>query len=433
MEFKVAVGYARTSGEINPKTSIPNQIHVIEEYCKEHKIFLKKIYVDECKTGTQVQGRDQYIQMIDTLEAEKVDLVIVSNFDRLSRKSFEFTGTVKKLKQNYIDVYSIAHGLNTLSMQDIQISIAGAQAEWENNMRIERLSSGRKHVRSQGKFNANNVPFGYKLDEERYLIIHPEEAIIVKELFDVFLSKKNYAHTIKEIKEKHPTFTLKQPSVRKILARALYIGRDCVIRENDESDVYFEMISNRSHAPIISEETFLNTLECIESIKRKTGTSKKPHAKYLLTNSVICMECGQPIKGDRGSYTCPCEMKISVEELHAVWIEFMKTIKEHHRPSINQIERDRVLQEIEDNRIRFATCKISIKTYERKEGELYEKIRLLTEQADVDAEVYRIRQMMNLFKAEKVAALRKLIRENNLQLQIDMQNKKLYQHKQNLA
>ena len=54
---RVAVGYARTSSIINPKSSIPNQHKLITEYCKNHNILLREILTDEEKSGIRVEGR----------------------------------------------------------------------------------------------------------------------------------------------------------------------------------------------------------------------------------------------------------------------------------------------------------------------------------------------------------------------------------------
>ncbi|WP_409303099.1 recombinase family protein [Peribacillus sp. SCS-155] len=206
MNFKAAVGYARTSGLINPKTSIPNQIRSIEKYCHEKEIKLHQIYVDECKSGTKVQGRDSYIQMMTRLDMEYINTVVVSNFDRLNRDSLEFTKTVTALKHKGIGVLSIMQNANSIELTPIQISMAGLQVEMENNFRADRLKDGRKRMQSLGKFHKNNTPFGYDLDDERYLQINNKEAEIVKFIFDKFEILKNYSHLLLELKEKYEIF-----------------------------------------------------------------------------------------------------------------------------------------------------------------------------------------------------------------------------------
>lgn len=434
MNFKIAVGYARTSGEINPKTSIPNQINAIEEFSRDHQVFLRKIYVDECKTGTKVEGRDQYAQMTQLLDEEDINMVIVSNFDRFSRNSLDFTRTITTLKRRGIGIYSLAQNSNTMNMSAVEIAMAAIQAEMENNMRIERLSSARNQVRRQGKFNSTNLPFGYTLDDQRYLIINQEETDIVKDVFEIFLREENYAKTFNQIKVIHPDFSMKYESIKSILTRALYIGKDCVLRKKDDGSIYFEMISNRAHPPIISEKTFLKTVECIERITLpRRIRSNKPHVKYLLSGAVVCDRCGKTLRGKKGNYVCACRQGLPAKELHQEWKKYMKQLEKNQLASISQKEKKTLMEKIEKNRIRFATCRISTATYERNEKQLYEEIRRMSEQAEDGSELYAIKYTIKLFKEGKTRELKKMIKELKLYFRLDIENRMLYEKKQNLA
>lgn len=85
--IRVAVGYARTSGAINPEASIPTQKTQIEEYCQRNGIILREIFVDACKSGTTVVGRTAYYEMNRLIERERIDCMLVTYLDRLSRDS----------------------------------------------------------------------------------------------------------------------------------------------------------------------------------------------------------------------------------------------------------------------------------------------------------------------------------------------------------
>ncbi|MFB6467395.1 recombinase family protein [Cytobacillus sp. Hz8] len=301
MDFKIAVGYARTSGEINPKTSIPNQINAIKEYCQNHQIILRKIYMDECKTGTRVEGRDGYLEMKHALEKENINTVVVSNYDRFGRDSLEFTKTIVSLKKIGVGVISVSQGSNSIDMSTIQIAMSGIQAEMENKFRIERLKTGREHVRKLGKFNIQLVPYGYQLNENRHLVINPHEAPIVQELFETFIREENFTRTYELIKAKYPSFPITTIiSIKNTLLKGLYIGKDCIFERKSDGTVDFELISPQQHEPIISEEMFLQVFHVIEKIESKYKTStKRPYANYILANVIECEICRKPFRGNK--------------------------------------------------------------------------------------------------------------------------------------
>jgi DNA invertase Pin-like site-specific DNA recombinase len=60
-----AGGYCRTSSEgQRENTSIPNQQHDITRFVKAQGWKLTRFYVDECKSGAKLAGRDEFQQMM---------------------------------------------------------------------------------------------------------------------------------------------------------------------------------------------------------------------------------------------------------------------------------------------------------------------------------------------------------------------------------
>lgn len=434
MRNKIADGYVRTSGEINPKTSIPNQINTIKEYCKNNQIILRKIYKDECKTGTKVEGRNQYIEMKRTLENANINTIVVSNFDRFSRDSLEFTKTVTALKKQGIGVISVAQNQNSMDMSSLEIAFAGIQAEMENNFRIERLATARNQVRKQGKFNPNTCPFGYSLDSNRYLVINEEEATIVKEIFEIFLQEDTYAKTFKRIKEKYPSFSHRADKIKKILSNAVYTGKDCILKQQVDGTVFFEKISNHRHKPIVSEEVFLQVIKRIKdiAINYKVATNK-PYANYLLSEIIRCKSCNQFFRSLKGNYMCGCKLKIPVEELHRKWVEYIEILKQNQPSNKNEKQKELLMKEIEQTNLRFATCKISESTYERNIKRIHEQIHMLNQQDEDSSQAYAIQNLLKLFNEGNRTELKKLFQKLDYHFFYNPQQNKLYEQERNLA
>lgn len=58
---------------------------------KKNNIFLKRIYIDDCTTGTKVEGRYEYQLLKKDLKTQKdIDTVLVGFSSKLAREAFEF-------------------------------------------------------------------------------------------------------------------------------------------------------------------------------------------------------------------------------------------------------------------------------------------------------------------------------------------------------
>ena len=74
--------------------------HLIED---NQKWKLVDIYVDEGITGT-TESRDSFQRMIDDAMSGNIDLIITKSITRFARNTVTLLETVRKLKENNIDV-----------------------------------------------------------------------------------------------------------------------------------------------------------------------------------------------------------------------------------------------------------------------------------------------------------------------------------------
>src|SRR5262245_27550814 len=97
-----AVGYCRTSGEgQRDNTSIPIQREAIEKFCRGNGWTFIRHYVDECKSGAKVDGRDEFKRMLADAAEGAFDVVVPYREARLSRDGVDMVTTAKFLKATY--------------------------------------------------------------------------------------------------------------------------------------------------------------------------------------------------------------------------------------------------------------------------------------------------------------------------------------------
>ncbi|MCX7424789.1 MAG: recombinase family protein [Planctomycetia bacterium] len=162
-----AAGYARTSGghksgeeqdkkKLDKKqqdsTSIPNQRERINDLCVREGWQFVKCYVDECKTGSKIAGREAFQEMLRDAAAGKFDIVVVNDIDRFGRDDLDIVSTAKTLKTAFkIDTVDTKGKYDTRDRHRKLTNWIMAGIADDERLRIaERCISGRMRKAADG-------------------------------------------------------------------------------------------------------------------------------------------------------------------------------------------------------------------------------------------------------------------------------------------
>ena len=95
---------------------------------------------------------------------------------------------IRRLKQKDIGVYFETGSINTLTNNDRVIDMLAAIDQAEGQSRSENIKFGIRHRMMSGKTLLNHTRFlGYTKGPDGALQIIPEEADIVRKIFDLFV------------------------------------------------------------------------------------------------------------------------------------------------------------------------------------------------------------------------------------------------------
>lgn len=111
-ENRIAVGYVRTAtkGQTQDSISIASQERKIKEYCRKNNIELKRIFKDEGMSGVKLD-RPALNQLLTFVKHDRVDMVVCSDIDRLSR-NVQYYLTVKSiLEKQKIEIVTLSGGI----------------------------------------------------------------------------------------------------------------------------------------------------------------------------------------------------------------------------------------------------------------------------------------------------------------------------------
>ena len=187
-----------------------------------------------------------------------------------------------------IGVYIEVGGFNTMTINDSIIDQYAALNQAESQSRSENIKFGIRHRMRSGKTVLNHTQFlGYTKGGDGVLQIVPEEAEIVRKIFDLYV-QGNGVRKIKKYQEAHGIKTVtgktewSTSTIDRMLSNEKYIGQvlmqktytpDFLTGRQEKNRGQLDMVLvENAHTSIIDEETF-------EKVQQMKGRIKKQGRK----------------------------------------------------------------------------------------------------------------------------------------------------------
>ena len=268
--------------------SLATQISYYTDYIQNHLNWVLVGVYSDTASGTRTNQRPSYQKLMRDCTKRKVDLILVKSLSRFGRDALETIRQIRRLKKMDIGVYIENGGLNTLNVSDSMIDQLAALAQTESHFRSENIKFGIRHRMRSGKTVLNHTRFlGYTKGPDGILQIVPEEAEIVRKIFDLYIQGSG-VRKIKRYLEEHGIKTVtgktewSTSTIDRMLNNEKYVGEvrmqktfisDFLIgkREKNEGQLDTYLIEN-AHEPIIDRETF-ELVQKMRGNTRKSNTS----------------------------------------------------------------------------------------------------------------------------------------------------------------
>lgn len=307
--------------------SLDAQEEEIREFAKRHEINIVGKYSDEGKSGKNAEHRPAFNQMMDDIRSKKDNIryVLVFKLSRFARNTSDTAKYLQELASFGIGLLGVKDGIDTSTATGKMIAnIMGAVAEVELENIHEQTLAGRQQKARSGLWNGAQAPFGYAI-ENKSLMVCPEEAEIVKEIFRLYteegqtiryITKKLNDEGMKREQRGNTRFSVfTERTVRSILKNPIYEGKIAygrrhtvkvegtnnetkVVKQKDESKI---ILVEGVHEAIISPEMFEKAGAKLSENIRHRKTRSDSTTVYPLTGLIKCPDCGKNIFG----YTAP--------------------------------------------------------------------------------------------------------------------------------
>ncbi|MGN1107618.1 MAG: recombinase family protein [Huintestinicola sp.] len=204
--------YCRLSEEDKNKScrtddseSIKNQKAMLIGYAAEHSWEVYDIYSDDDYTGSD-RNRPAFNRLLKDAEVGKFNIILCKTQSRFTREL--------ELVEKYIHHLFPLWGIRFISVVDnADTSVRGNKKARQingliNEWYLEDMSENIKAVldsrRRNGLFIGAFAPYGYKKDPEKkgHLIIDPEAAVVVREIFNMYIDGMGRAAIARYLNER---------------------------------------------------------------------------------------------------------------------------------------------------------------------------------------------------------------------------------------
>ena len=310
---RIGACYVRVSTNDQTEYSPDSQERLVREYAEKNGIYIPSEYVfrePEGISGRKADKRPEFQRMIGLAKQKPApfSVILVWKFSRFARNQEESIVYKSMLKKQYgVDVVSVSEPL----MEGPFGGLIERIIEWMDEFYSIRLGGEVRRGMAERLSRQKPVspaPFGYRWENDNFAI-DPENAAIVREVFDRFISGESYIaiarwlRTVAGDKRQWENRT-----VEYIIRNPVYTGK---LRSGIHGrDFYGTQAQTHagSHPPIISEDTF-------EAAYRRAEEIKARHPRYSHSDSAVprtwtgllkCSTCGATLAsgGKTNSWQC---------------------------------------------------------------------------------------------------------------------------------
>lgn len=154
--------------------------------CHEGWQGLPDLYDDGGYSGGSM-NRPGLTQLLDNVQAGKVDVIVVYKIDRLTRSLADFAKIIEVLDKHGASFVSVTQAFNTTSsMGRLTLNVLLSFAQFEREVTGERIRDKIAASKARGMWMGGVVPVGYRV-EDRKLIVVEDEADRVRHIFNRYL------------------------------------------------------------------------------------------------------------------------------------------------------------------------------------------------------------------------------------------------------
>lgn len=297
--------YCRVSSDSADQLhSYASQIRSYTELIEDHPGWeLVDIYADGGLTGTRMDKREEFNRMLADCRKGLIDKILVKSISRFARNTKDCLVVLRELKLLDVSVQFEEDHIDTETLtSEMMVSVFSSLAQQESISISQNQQMSYQRRMERGEYITNCAPYGYRIEQKKYLEIVPEEAEVVRWIFEAYLQ----GDSMEEIVSKLNAQNIVGPSgstvwylhsVHYILSNEKYIG-DALSQKSYTTGFPFQRSINTgekpmyyasdTHPAILSRDTFQRA----QRLRKWRDTGGNVKNRYPLSRKIYCGKCG---------------------------------------------------------------------------------------------------------------------------------------------
>ncbi len=361
--------YGRYSTDMQSDTSIEDQLRRCKDWATRNGHSIVLLFEDRAVSGSAVRNREGFQQLMETALSDDVPFngIIVDDLSRLSRDVADIHHYLKRLRFRGIRVISVVDGIDTAEKPaKVQVAVKALFNEVYLDHLRDQTKRGLDGRFVRGLSTGGRI-FGYKsvpidrvnLQAGSRRVIDPEEAEIVRHIFDRFIRGESEKTIAKSLNVSRLGGKRWSPNVIwHMLQNEAYTGRftfnkkEWIKNPDTGRRVYRErppnewLVAELPELRIIDDAVWEAAQERVER-RRKANPNKRAASKgdSLLSGFLFC-HCGRRLTLHGIKYACPANFEQGICEntvrfrRDAIEGLVLRAVRERLLPAIEAIEEE---------------------------------------------------------------------------------------------
>ena len=209
---RLSIEDADTDEVKTESNSITAQRQLIRDYMKNHPEFARCKVIERCDdgfTGTRFDTRPAFIEMIDLAKRGEINCIIVKDFSRFGRNYVELGDYLEQLFPFLgVRFISINDGYDSADLKEgetagLSVAFQNLIYDYYSKELSAKTKASRRQMAEHGLYKSTNALYGYRKDpgNKRKLLVVPEEAAVVRDIFDMRLGGMKLADIARKLNE----------------------------------------------------------------------------------------------------------------------------------------------------------------------------------------------------------------------------------------
>lgn len=193
--------------------SITTQRALLHDYIKNHKEFEGCTVIEKCDdgfSGTHFDNRPQFTEMIELAKQGKIDCIMVKDFSRFGRDYVELGNYLEQLFPFMgVRFISVNDNYDSAELADgttggLDVAFKNLIYDYYSREMSKKQKIAWKRMAEKGQYNATCALYGYRKSkkDKHKLVVEPEEAAVVREIFDMKIAGIGTTHIAKSLNDR---------------------------------------------------------------------------------------------------------------------------------------------------------------------------------------------------------------------------------------